>query len=200
MVEGSPSRAGKKKAAQSRPLCPPKTMKCALCRRVYTELNGFNQHHKKVHRGAQFGCEYCPKKFKTTSNKKKHENTVCPADRSPAGVRRGGYTLPRTPPPIPKRKLWRAIQQEPCKDPEYTTTVEEPHNQENKGKKDMNRAKLPGRESLGVHNLQPLQTEAHAQEQMQKVRVMIRKIPSQRWEEGNHGSTILESIKKAHQL
>ena len=64
--------------------------------------------------------------------------------------------------------------------------------------KDLNKAL--GRENLGVDALQPPQTKAHAREQMQKVRVMIRKIPSHGGEEGNRGIMIPESRQKAHWL
>ena len=42
--------------------------------------------------GTRFKCGYCPGKFKTKANKKKHEGKVCTLSRSPAGAMRRAYT------------------------------------------------------------------------------------------------------------
>ena len=38
--------------------------------------------------GTRFKCEYCPQKFTTPANKKKHEHKNCHSDHSPAEVGR----------------------------------------------------------------------------------------------------------------
>ena len=48
--------------------------------------------------GTRFKCGYCPQKFKTTSNRKKHESKACTLSRSPAGALCRAYT------PNPKPK------------------------------------------------------------------------------------------------
>ena len=42
--------------------------------------------------GTRFKCRYCPRKYKTRSNRKKHEDKSCTSSRSPAGAARRDYT------------------------------------------------------------------------------------------------------------
>ena len=96
---GGPSRVGEKKVAQSRPPRPPKTMKCPICGRVCHGLKVLNKHHREVHMGTRFTCGHCPRKFKTSSNRKKHEDKVCPSSHSPAGALRRAYFRSSSPEP-----------------------------------------------------------------------------------------------------
>ena len=88
---GSPSKASRKKVTQPRPPRQLKTVKCPLCGRVCHGLKVFNKHHKEVHMGNRFKCEFCPQRFTTPANKKKHEHKVCDSDRSPAEARRQAH-------------------------------------------------------------------------------------------------------------
>ena len=84
---GSPSKASRKKATSPRPPRPQKTMTCLLWGRVCHGPKVFNKHSKEWHMGTRFQWEYCPQKFTTSANKKKHEHKVCHSVRSPAETR-----------------------------------------------------------------------------------------------------------------
>ena len=86
-----PNSAGEKKAKQSKSPRPPKVMPCPTCRKVYYGLKAYNKHQKEVHQGRNFKCEFCSTKFKTSGNKKKHEEKACPSIHSPAEVKRRAY-------------------------------------------------------------------------------------------------------------
>ena len=56
---GSPSKASRKKATQPRPPHQRETMKCPLCGRVCQGPKEYTKHHREVHTGRRFQCEFC---------------------------------------------------------------------------------------------------------------------------------------------
>ena len=68
-----------------------------------------NKHLKEVHMGNPFKYRWCPKKYKTRSNKKKHENKSCTLLHSPAGAACRAYT----PAPEPNYPQYRPRSPEP---------------------------------------------------------------------------------------
>ena len=89
---GGPSGSGEKEASQSKPPSLPKTRPCPTCGKLCRSLKVLNKHRKEVHMGNRFKCRYCPRKYKTRSNRKKHADRSCTSSRAPAGAARRAYT------------------------------------------------------------------------------------------------------------
>ena len=85
---GSHSKASRKKATQPRPPRQRETVKCPLCGSVCQGPKEHTKHHREVHTGRRFQCNFCPQKFTTSGNKKKHEHKNCHSHHSPAQVGR----------------------------------------------------------------------------------------------------------------
>ena len=63
-----------------------------LTRGLNNKMITMNKHLKEVHMGTPFKYRLCPKKYKTRSNKKKHEDKSCTSRHPPAGAAHRTYT------------------------------------------------------------------------------------------------------------
>ena len=83
-----PKQNKQKKATKPRPPRQRGTVECPICKRVCQGPREYAKHHKKVHKGRRFPCDFCNQKFTTAGNKKKHEHNNCLSEYSPAQVGR----------------------------------------------------------------------------------------------------------------
>ena len=97
-----PSSEGEKKATPSKSPLPPQVMPCPIYGKMYHGLKAYYKHRTNVHQGSNLKCEFCSTMFKTSGNKKKHEEKACHFINFPAEVKRKAY-LQKSEPHVKER-------------------------------------------------------------------------------------------------
>ena len=122
----------------------------------------------------RFKCEYCPQKFTTPANKKKHEHKACHSDRSPAEARRRAHNQTPEPEEGEGSDEEMSVNSEDWK---YAIPLEVLKGQETRGVEDRDTIKkLGGKTHRPQIPLHP-PPEAPAERQIKGVKVILRKIP-----------------------
>ena len=150
------------------------TVKCPLCGRVCHRLKVYNKHHREVHTGRHFKCKFCPQKFTTPANKKKHEHKVCRSDRSPAEAKRQAHN--QTPEPEEGEGSDEEMSGN-SEDWEYAINLEVPKGKETRGVEHQDGSEKRGGEIQRAQAPIHPPPKASAERQMRGVKVMLKKVP-----------------------